>query len=314
MIRKFFSFVILTGLFCSACSRSTPSGPSAGPTGQSGACSDSAAFEADVSVPDYSHYDPGATFEKTWKIKNTGDCTWTESYSLVFAKGEQMKAAGSVPLKKTAPGESLEISVNMTAPTKDGTYRADFEVHNADGAAIPIDKDKYLWVIVNVGNVTAGSGSSGSGGTGGGGGAGLTTSTCAFTTDSSKVSAAISAINAYRTKNGLAAYTVNGQLTQAAQAHSEDMACNNLFVHTGSNGSSPASRVADSGYAASSVTENVYGSYPPLGGSDVVSWWATDQTDSTHNANLIATKYSEIGVGYAYFNNYGYYVVDFAAP
>jgi uncharacterized protein YkwD len=92
------------------------------------------------------------------------------------------------------------------------------------------------------------------------------------------------------------------------------MACNNLFYHVGSNGSTPQSRVAATGYVASSITENVYGSYPPLTGQGAISWWATDQSDPTHNANLISEKYKEIGVGYAYFNNYGYYVVDFAVP
>jgi uncharacterized protein YkwD len=45
-----------------------------------------------------------------------------------------------------------------------------------------------------------------------------------------------------------------------------------------------------------------------------VSWWAADQIDPRHNENLISTEYVEIGVGYSFFNNYGYYVVDFAKP
>jgi hypothetical protein len=28
----------------------------------------------------------------------------------------------------------------------------------------------------------------------------------------------------------------------------------------------------------------------------------------------LSTTYTEIGVGYSFFNNFGYYVVDFAAP
>jgi hypothetical protein len=35
---------------------------------------------------------------------------------------------------------------------------------------------------------------------------------------------------------------------------------------------------------------------------------------SHYTLNLISTKFAEVGVGYAFFNNYGYYVVVFAAP
>jgi uncharacterized protein YkwD len=122
------------------------------------------------------------------------------------------------------------------------------------------------------------------------------------------------AINDYRAQNGLPAYTVNAQLSEAAQAHAADMACNQLFSHGGSNGSTPRTRVAASGYAASAVTENVYGSYPPLTPEQVVLWWRTDRQDITHNQNLLSSKYKEIGVGYAFFNNFGYYVVVFATP
>ena len=46
----------------------------------------------------------------------------------------------------------------------------------------------------------------------------------------------------------------------------------------------------------------------------MTAWWATDQIDPRHNENLLSAKYIEIGVAYAFFNNYGYYVVDFAVP
>jgi uncharacterized protein YkwD len=65
---------------------------------------------------------------------------------------------------------------------------------------------------------------------------------------------------------------------------------------------------------ASATTENVYGSYPPLSGPDVISWWANDFADPRHNQNLLSTRYVEIGIGYSYYNNFGYFVIDFAVP
>jgi uncharacterized protein YkwD len=72
--------------------------------------------------------------------------------------------------------------------------------------------------------------------------------------------------------------------------------------------------VTASGYRASSLSENVYGSYPPLTGQGVVTWWRNDQTDVRHNLNLLSNTFIEIGVGYAFYDNFGYYVAVFAAP
>ncbi len=287
-------------------------------------CTDSAAFVADVTVPDNANLKQGEKFNKVWRVKNTGTCTWTAQYTLTFYDGDQMSAPDSLPLGVTKPGDTLDIAVGMTAPDKDSIYRADFEMRNPSGTTMKIDQNTKLWVIITVGGASASSGSSAGTGSGsnsssGSGttsatGPGLVTSTCAFKVDQAKVNDAVAAINAYRAQNGLPSYTVNPDLVTAAQAHAADMACHNLFVHTGSNGSTPTSRVASTGYVASAVTENVYGSFPPLTGQGVVTWWATDQTDVRHNENLISTKYTEIGMGYAFFNNFGYYVVDFATP
>ena len=292
-------------------------------------CKSSAAFVADVTVPDNTSFKQGEKFNKVWRIKNTGTCTWTEQYNLVFYDGDQMSAPDSSPLSVTKPGDTLDIAVDMVAPMKAQVSRADFQIHTPSGEAMPIDKNTLLWVIITVGSSTASNTNSGSGsgastgsgtgtpsgsGAGGAAGPGLVTSTCNFSIDQARVNQTVDAINAYRAQSNLPPYAVDPDLVTAAQAHAADIACKNLFGHTGSNGSTPASRVASTGYVASAITENVYGSFPPLTPAGVVSWWATDQTDPRHNANLISSIYTQIGVGYAFFNNFGYYVVDFAAP
>jgi uncharacterized protein YkwD len=112
----------------------------------------------------------------------------------------------------------------------------------------------------------------------------------------------------------LPAYTVNTQLTQAAQRHANDIACHKLYVHTGTDGSTAQSRVRDSGYVAKSVSENVNGNYPPLDGEAVVNWWINDKGDLRHGQNLVSTTFTQIGVGYSFFDNYGFYVLVFAQP
>jgi uncharacterized protein YkwD len=277
-------------------------------------CTDDATFIADVNVPDGANLNPGTTYTKTWRISNSGTCAWNSNYSLVFASGEKANAPDSTPLAFTAPGQTLDISMELTTPAQNGTATTNFQLRSPAGKLIAISGGIYLYVSVyvsaNAAPTATGSSATPPATTTSGGGAG---GACPYTTDPVKAADVIGAINNYRAQNGLPALDVNSLLTQAAQSHAIDMACNNLFGHTGSDGSSAASRIASTGYLASSVTENVYGSYPPLSGQGVVVWWATDQIDPRHNKNLLDTKYTAIGVAYAFYNNFGYYVVDFAS-
>ena len=61
-----------------------PEGPTATPAAPAGACTDGASFVADVTIPDYSHFDPREAFTKTWRVKNVGTCTWTTEYKAVY--------------------------------------------------------------------------------------------------------------------------------------------------------------------------------------------------------------------------------------
>ncbi len=286
-------------------------------------CTNSASFVADITIPDNSEVATGTTFTKTWRINNTGTCIWGPGYRLTHYSDEQMGAPDSVPLGVTWPGQSLDISVDLTASESSGTHRGNFVVKNPAGLIMKVGDDSRLWVIIKVTNTAAAgataipvststlvlstSNSSDSN-------SGFAHATCPFTTDRDKLTETINAVNAYRAQNSLPAYTVNMLLARAAQTHADDMACNKLFGHTGSDGSTPQSRVATSGYIASSVTENVYGSYPPLSGQGVVNWWINDKTDLHHNQNLLSTTFTEIGVGYSFFDNYGYYAIVFAKP
>jgi uncharacterized protein YkwD len=277
-------------------------------------CTNSAAFVADVTIADNEVLPASTDFKKTWRVKNTGTCIWGTDYTLSHYSEERMLAPNSVPLSLTYPDQTVDISVELTAPNADGKYRGYFVIKNPAGLIMKIDNDSRLWVVINVSSqVAAATQNAGSIPVTGSEGD-LVDSTCAFTTDAAKVAETISAINAYRAENGLPAYIINELLTKAATVHANDIACNKLFAHTGSNGSTPAARVAASGYTASSATENVYGSYPPLTGQGAVDWWKNDKTDIRHNQNLLSTVYTEIGMAYSFFNNFGYYVLVFAAP
>lgn len=283
-------------------------------------CVNAGRFVSDVTIPDESNVDVGVVVTKTWRVQNTGTCIWWYGYSLSHYSEFDFGALEPVPLPLTNPGETVDISVDLLVPSLAGLYRGNFVIENPEGLPMELEGDSRLWVVFNA--VDDGSGS--------GVATAVATATtnvtltptaeatlgaaaCAFTIDDARVQDVLDRINAYRASSGLPAYTFNDQLLQAAQVHAEDMACNRLFVHTGSDGSTPESRAAAAGYTGN-VSENVYGSYPPFTPQEVTDWWRQDQTDPRHNENLLSTTYTEVGIGYAFFDNFGFYTVVFGEP
>jgi photosystem II stability/assembly factor-like uncharacterized protein len=114
---------------------------------------DKAAFVADATVPDGTIFSPGAAFTKTWRLRNVGSCTWTTSYRLVYYSGEPMSAPTAVNLPWSVPfNGTVDISVNMVAPTTAGKYRGFWILANASGQFFGIGSDasKPIWVEINV--------------------------------------------------------------------------------------------------------------------------------------------------------------------
>lgn len=116
-------------------------------------------FVKDVSYPDNTVVEAGAAFTKTWRLKNTGSCTWTSSYVLLFDSGDQMGASATAAITSgsIAPGETVDISVNLTAPTTPGTYQGNFKLRSPDNIVFGINTDGQgpFWVKVVVASPTA---------------------------------------------------------------------------------------------------------------------------------------------------------------
>jgi hypothetical protein len=102
-----------------------------------------------VTIEDGTVIAPGAAFVKTWRIQNTGTTTWTTSYSLVFISGDQMGDIKSVSLSQSVPpGQQVDISVNMVAPTTAGRYQGFWEMKNASGQLFY----DSVYVLISVGS------------------------------------------------------------------------------------------------------------------------------------------------------------------
>lgn len=110
-------------------------------------------FVKDVTVKDNTEMSPGETFKKTWRLKNTGSCTWTSGYDLVFDHGDAMGAPAAVQLTSgtVEPGDEVDVSVDLTAPDDPGTYQGFFKLRSTDNVVFGMgDSDKPFWVKIVV--------------------------------------------------------------------------------------------------------------------------------------------------------------------
>jgi hypothetical protein len=113
---------------------------------------DAGSFVEDITIPDGTAAVPGAVFDKIWRVKNTGTSTWSSAYTLAWIDGDKMGAAESVPLpNEVRPGETVDISVKLTAPAKAGTYQTYFRLRNTSGQFFKLDGGGDLWVKIIVG-------------------------------------------------------------------------------------------------------------------------------------------------------------------
>lgn len=93
-------------------------------------------FVADITVPDGQLVTPGQAFTKTWRLRNTGSCAWDSRFSLIYFTGEKFGDVLSVPLPRVVyPGQDVDISVPMVAPSELGTYTSEWRLKVPVGTA-----------------------------------------------------------------------------------------------------------------------------------------------------------------------------------
>ena len=112
-------------------------------------------------------------------------------------------------------------------------------------------------------------------------------------------------INDYRRKNGARKLSLQNQLGQAAEHHSQDMANKNYFSHKLSNGDSAEENIERFGYTNwSSIGENIAAGHETA--KAVMKAWRSSRE---HDRNMRNKNFTEIGIGRAYDrrSKYGWY-------
>jgi len=91
-------------------------------------------YVSDVNYPDGTVFDGGEDFKKTWQVKNSGTCAWDEGYKLVFVDGDKGMDPYDVDIRDSvSPGQTVELSVDLTAPLAFGTYTGTWQMQSDAG-------------------------------------------------------------------------------------------------------------------------------------------------------------------------------------
>lgn len=111
-----------------------------------GGC-DNSVYVADVTIPDNTAVTPGQSITKTWRVQNTGTCTWSTAYKIIYAYGDAMGGQATALTASVAPGATIDVSVVMTAPTKAGKAEGTWRLANDKGQPF----GTVLTIVINVG-------------------------------------------------------------------------------------------------------------------------------------------------------------------
>jgi ABC-type amino acid transport substrate-binding protein/heat shock protein HslJ len=132
--------------------------PTPGPTATPApppACINGMQWVADLNMDDQNMTDPaklspGEAFQKGWRVRNTGTCTWDSTYFLVPVGGNNTAARmGGVPTAvqgQVAPGQTYDFWVDLVAPLVPGVYQEFWTMRSNDGLLF----GDRIWVGVEV--------------------------------------------------------------------------------------------------------------------------------------------------------------------
>lgn len=102
------------------------------------------AYAVSETYPDNTEVEKGTDFDKSWRLQNIGTCTWNANYRIAFFDGDQMNGPASKKLGvSVAPGEVVDIILDLDAPNSVGTYKGIWKLQDDSG-----DSFATVWVQI----------------------------------------------------------------------------------------------------------------------------------------------------------------------
>ncbi len=103
------------------------------------ACIDGAEVVRDLNyntddLKDLPELEPGERFQKGWRLRNTGTCTWDSAYFAAYVRGNTPTAQmGGQPTRivgEVQTGQTYDLWVDLQAPELPGEYVGYWQMHN----------------------------------------------------------------------------------------------------------------------------------------------------------------------------------------
>lgn len=97
---------------------------------------------------------PNKPFIMTWTFLNTGTCIWDNVYQMYYESGTSMTRSANFAIldvgETVAPGQTVTVDIEMTAPAEDGEYQAIWRLQNHRGEAL-----MNFGVMIKVGSASS---------------------------------------------------------------------------------------------------------------------------------------------------------------
>jgi polar amino acid transport system substrate-binding protein len=116
-------------------------------------CTDAMEFVEDLNFDDedltnFPLVDPGQAFQKGWRIRNSGTCTWNSTYFIQYIRGGQMGGQPTAIRGAVEPGQTYDMYVDLVAPDAAGEHVGYWQMHNTENRPF----GQTVWVAVEVRN------------------------------------------------------------------------------------------------------------------------------------------------------------------
>jgi next-to-BRCA1 protein 1 len=109
-----------------------------------------ARFVRDVTIFDGTELAPATSFTKIWRLRNSGSLPWPQYTQLVHVGGDHLGSSEPVTLQLPeaglAPGEEVDVSVDLLAPEKSGRYVSHWRLLAPGGPRF----GHRVWALVQV--------------------------------------------------------------------------------------------------------------------------------------------------------------------
>ena len=107
----------------------------------------------DITISDGTDLKADARFTKTWRLYNSGTCSWKTDFEVYFASGNAMSAPSFVTIDQTVkPGQYTDVSIDMIAPHEIGSYAGYWRMRTSNNVSFGwgAGADSAFWIKIDV--------------------------------------------------------------------------------------------------------------------------------------------------------------------